>query len=147
MIAAAPAAAQTKVAMLLPGSINDQSLFRSVTAEQARVAVRNVRRDAMEHLKKLEKEHAISQDEHKRLDTEVQKLTDETNRSWGLETLARNIGATSHLLTWADTDSLADAMGGVKSFYRASFDVATPAAPAEPAADSTETKGEAKLTL
>jgi ribosome recycling factor len=46
-------------------------------AEQARVAVRNVRRDAMEHLKKLEKEHAISQDEHKKLGEEVQKATDE----------------------------------------------------------------------
>ena len=46
-------------------------------AEQARVAVRNVRRDAMEHLKKLEKEHAISQDEHKRLGEEVQKATDD----------------------------------------------------------------------
>lgn len=46
-------------------------------AEQARVAVRNVRRDAMEHLKKLEKEHVISQDEHKRHGDEVQKATDE----------------------------------------------------------------------
>lgn len=46
-------------------------------AEQARVAVRNVRRDAMEHLKKLEKEHAISEDEHKRHGVEVQKITDD----------------------------------------------------------------------
>jgi ribosome recycling factor len=46
-------------------------------AEQARVAVRNVRRDAMDHLKRLEKEHAISEDEHKRLGTEVQKATDD----------------------------------------------------------------------
>ena len=46
-------------------------------AEQARVAVRNVRRDAMDHLKKLEKDHAISQDEHKRLSEEVQKVTDD----------------------------------------------------------------------
>lgn len=46
-------------------------------AEQQRVAVRNVRRDAMEHLKKLEKEHAISEDEHKRHGAEVQKVTDE----------------------------------------------------------------------
>lgn len=45
-------------------------------AEQARVAVRNVRRDAMEHLKKLEKEHVISQDEHKKLGEDVQKATD-----------------------------------------------------------------------
>jgi hypothetical protein len=52
---------------------------------------------------------------------------DETNRSWGLETLARNIGATPHLLTWADTGSLAEAIGDVRSFYRASFEVAAPA--------------------
>jgi len=46
-------------------------------AEQQRVAVRNVRRDAMEHLKKLEKDHVISQDEHKRHNDEVQKATDD----------------------------------------------------------------------
>ncbi|MBX7247686.1 MAG: ribosome recycling factor [Caulobacteraceae bacterium] len=45
-------------------------------AEQQRIAVRNVRRDAMDELKKAEKDHVISQDEHKRLDTEVQHLTD-----------------------------------------------------------------------
>lgn len=46
-------------------------------AEAARVAVRNIRRDGMEHLKKLEKEHGISEDEHKRHGTEVQKATDD----------------------------------------------------------------------
>lgn len=46
-------------------------------AETARVAVRHVRRDGMETLKRLEKEHKISQDEHKRLDNEVQKATDQ----------------------------------------------------------------------
>lgn len=46
-------------------------------AEQQRIAVRNIRRDAMEHLKKLEKEHAISEDEHKRHGAEVQKVTDD----------------------------------------------------------------------
>jgi ribosome recycling factor len=46
-------------------------------AEQARIAVRNVRRDAMDHLKKLEKEHAISEDEHKKHGAEVQKATDD----------------------------------------------------------------------
>lgn len=46
-------------------------------AEQARVAVRNVRRDAMDHLKKLEKDHAISEDEHKKLGEQVQKATDD----------------------------------------------------------------------
>ena len=47
-------------------------------AEKARIAVRNVRRDGMEHLKTDEKKHQISEDERKRLETEVQKLTDET---------------------------------------------------------------------
>ncbi len=46
-------------------------------AEQQRIAVRNIRRDAMEHLKKLEKEHQISEDDHKRHGAEVQKATDD----------------------------------------------------------------------
>ena len=46
-------------------------------AEKARIAVRNVRRDAMDQLKKLEKDHAISQDEHKKLGEDVQKATDD----------------------------------------------------------------------
>jgi ribosome recycling factor len=45
-------------------------------AEQARVAVRNVRRDGMELLKKQEKDGKISEDEHRKLHDEVQKLTD-----------------------------------------------------------------------
>ena len=47
-------------------------------AEKARIAVRNVRRDGMDHLKVDEKKHEISEDERKRLETEVQKLTDDT---------------------------------------------------------------------
>ena len=47
-------------------------------AEQARVAVRNVRRDGMDHLKKLEKEHAISEDQHRKSADELQKMTDES---------------------------------------------------------------------
>jgi len=46
-------------------------------AETAKVAVRHVRRDGMEVLKKMEKDHKISQDDHKRMDTEVQKATDQ----------------------------------------------------------------------
>jgi ribosome recycling factor len=45
-------------------------------AEHGRVAVRNVRRDGMEALKKAEKDHKISQDEHRQKSDEVQKLTD-----------------------------------------------------------------------
>ncbi len=46
-------------------------------AEEARIAVRNVRRDANDHLKKLEKNHEISEDQLKDYLDEVQKLTDE----------------------------------------------------------------------
>jgi ribosome recycling factor len=45
-------------------------------AEHARVAVRNVRRDGMEHLKKAEKDHEMGKDEHHTLSTKVQELTD-----------------------------------------------------------------------
>lgn len=47
-------------------------------AEQARVAVRNVRRDAMDALKKMEKDGNLSQDEHKLWADEIQALTDKT---------------------------------------------------------------------
>lgn len=46
-------------------------------AESARVSVRNVRRDGMDALKKMEKDGEISEDELKRSSDEVQKLTDE----------------------------------------------------------------------
>jgi ribosome recycling factor len=45
-------------------------------AEAARVAVRHVRRDGLDLLKKLEKEHKISEDEQERHSGEVQKATD-----------------------------------------------------------------------
>jgi len=46
-------------------------------AEKARIAIRNVRRDGMEALKADENKKEISEDERKRAETEVQKLTDE----------------------------------------------------------------------
>lgn len=45
-------------------------------AEEGRVAVRNVRRDANDHLKKLLKNHEVSEDDEKLAVAEVQKLTD-----------------------------------------------------------------------
>jgi ribosome recycling factor len=45
--------------------------------EQQKVAVRNIRRDANDDLKKAEKDGAIAEDERKRMETEVQKLTDD----------------------------------------------------------------------
>ena len=46
-------------------------------AENARVAIRNVRRDGNELLKKFEKDHVISQDEHRKYGEEIQKMTDQ----------------------------------------------------------------------
>jgi ribosome recycling factor len=45
-------------------------------AETARVAVRHVRRDAMDVIKKLEKDHKISKDDHDHFSADVQKATD-----------------------------------------------------------------------
>jgi len=45
-------------------------------AEGARIAVRNIRRDGMDALKKAEKDRKISEDEHRQKSDEVQKLTD-----------------------------------------------------------------------
>src|ERR1700746_1014583 len=45
-------------------------------AESARVAVRHVRRDALDLLKKLEKEGKVSEDDHDRMSGEVQRATD-----------------------------------------------------------------------
>ena len=47
-------------------------------AEHARVSVRNVRRDGLEGLKKREKDREINQDQHRKLDKDVQTLTDDT---------------------------------------------------------------------
>ena len=47
-------------------------------AEQARVSVRNVRRDGLEALKKREKDRDITQDQHRKLDKDVQTITDDT---------------------------------------------------------------------
>ena len=46
--------------------------------ENAKVAVRNIRRDAIAHLKALLKESEISEDDDKRAEAEVQKLTDKS---------------------------------------------------------------------
>ena len=46
--------------------------------EEAKVAVRNLRRDANEHLKKLLKDKLATEDEERRSQEDVQKLTDRT---------------------------------------------------------------------
>ena len=45
-------------------------------AEQARVSIRNVRRDGMDKLKKMEKDHEISEDEHRSWSEKIQAMTD-----------------------------------------------------------------------
>ncbi len=46
-------------------------------AELARVAVRNVRRDGMDHLKRMERDGDLTEDEHRQKSQEIQTLTDE----------------------------------------------------------------------
>jgi ribosome recycling factor len=45
-------------------------------AEEGKIAVRNIRRDAIEHLKKSEKAEHFSEDDRKRAELDVQKMTD-----------------------------------------------------------------------
>ncbi len=52
------------------------SKIASGYAEQARISVRNVRRDGMDLLKRLEKDREISEDDHHSLSAKVQELTD-----------------------------------------------------------------------
>ena len=46
-------------------------------AEQNKVAIRNIRRDAIDDVKKLKKDNTISEDEEKRAENDIQKLTDD----------------------------------------------------------------------
>ena len=46
-------------------------------AEQSKIAVRNIRRDSLDGIKKLKKDNEISEDEEKRYEGEIQKITDE----------------------------------------------------------------------
>jgi ribosome recycling factor len=54
----------------------EMAKLASSYAEKAKIAARNVRRDGMEALKAAEKKGKISQDEQKRLEADVQKITD-----------------------------------------------------------------------
>ncbi len=49
-------------------------------AEGAKVAVRNIRRDSLDEIKRLKKDNQISEDEEKRFENEIQKLTDESTK-------------------------------------------------------------------
>ena len=50
-------------------------------AEEGKVAIRNVRRDAIEHIKKIEKEKKISEDDSKKAQKHIQELTDKFSES------------------------------------------------------------------
>lgn len=56
---------------------NDLAKMLHKMGEETKVAIRNIRRDANEHYKKMEKEKLLSEDEKKRLEEEIQKLTDQ----------------------------------------------------------------------
>ncbi len=49
-------------------------------AEQNKVAIRNIRRDALDEVKKLKKDNLISEDDEKRYSNEIQKLTDDATK-------------------------------------------------------------------
>ncbi len=55
----------------------DLSKMAAKYAEDAKISVRNIRRDAMDHLKKMEKNKELSEDDHKKESQDVQKLTDQ----------------------------------------------------------------------
>ena len=69
------------IRLVLPALTEDRRKefvkMASTKAEGGRIAVRNVRRDAIEHLKRLEKEHLASEDDVKRAHDKAQKITDE----------------------------------------------------------------------
>jgi ribosome recycling factor len=70
----------TIVRLAVPPLTNErrQELIKIVKArvEESKVVIRNIRRDGSEELKKLEKDKGISQDEHKRAQEKLQKITD-----------------------------------------------------------------------
>jgi ribosome recycling factor len=66
---------EKKMVAAVEKAIRDSKVVRG-EAESARVAIRNVRREGNEHLKKLLKDKVVSEDDERRAQDEVQKLTD-----------------------------------------------------------------------
>lgn len=75
-----PATAGTTIRVNLPPLTEERrrNLIKVVRGEgeSARVAIRNIRRDANNHLKDLQKNKDLSQDDERRAEEEIQKLTD-----------------------------------------------------------------------
>jgi ribosome recycling factor len=76
-----PNTAGTVIRLVLPALTEERrkDLVKVVKseAEQAKIAIRNVRRDAMQEVKEALKKKLISDDVEKRAETEIQKLTDQ----------------------------------------------------------------------
>lgn len=76
-----PNTAGTTIRLNLPPLTEERrkELAKLVHAEgeEAKVAIRNIRRDAIQQVKELLKEKAISEDDERRTETEVQKITDQ----------------------------------------------------------------------
>lgn len=76
-----PNTAGTAIRLVMPALTEDRrrDLVKVVKqeAEQAKIAIRNVRRDAMQEVKEQLKKKLISTDDEKRVETEIQKLTDQ----------------------------------------------------------------------
>lgn len=75
-----PSTAGTNIRVVLPPLTEERrrELIKVVRAEAegARVAIRNIRRDANNHVKDLQKGKEISQDDERRAEEEIQKVTD-----------------------------------------------------------------------
>ncbi|MBS3744414.1 MAG: ribosome recycling factor [Wenzhouxiangellaceae bacterium] len=75
-----PATAGTVIRVPLPSLTEERRAELSKVVhgegEQAKVAIRNIRRDANHHIKELVKEKQISEDDQRRGETEIQQLTD-----------------------------------------------------------------------
>ena len=76
-----PATAGTVIRVPLPALTEERrselSKIVHSEGEQAKVAIRNIRRDANHHIKELVKEKEISEDDQRRGETEIQQLTDQ----------------------------------------------------------------------
>ena len=76
-----PATAGTVIRVPLPPLTEerraDLSKIVHAEGEQAKVAIRNIRRDANSHIKDLVKDKEISEDDQRRAETEIQQLTDQ----------------------------------------------------------------------
>ena len=72
-----------RLPMPQPNEERRQELVKIVRklAEEGKVAVRNVRRDAMQHLQELTKKHEIGDDDERRAEERVQKLTDDHTKT------------------------------------------------------------------